>query len=126
MVTGTSRQAAAAAPSLRLDAGLSLLRRAHRWARVLPQGGEFKGIRETGHFHLPELPVRDLRALIQPVRLADTHRRLLCQDLKNFGMKKDLWIKRCRLPLPLTLWLRVPAARLTREACLPRACGGLA
>ena len=93
---------------------------------MLPQGGEFKGIRETGHFHLPELPVRDLRALFQPVRLADTHRRLLCQDLKNFGMKKDLWIKRCRLPLPLTLWLRVPAARLTREACLPRACGGLA
>ena len=97
MVTGTSRSAAAAAPSLRLEAGLSLLAaRSIGGARVLPQGGEFKGIRETGHFHLPELPVRDLRALFQPVRLAETHRRLLCQDLKNFGMKKDLWIKRCR------------------------------
>ena len=94
-------------------------------ARVLPQGGEFKGIRETGHFHLPELPVRDLRALFQPVRLVDTHRRLLCQDLKNFGMKKDLWIKRCRLPplpdpLPTSTCREadsrgVPAASLRRS-----------
>ena len=94
MVTGTSRSAAAAPPfASRLacpscDALIG-------GAGAVPQGGEFKGIRETGHFHLPELPVRDLRAPFQPVRLADTHRRLLCQDLKNFGMKKDLWIKRC-------------------------------
>ena len=101
---------------------------------MLPQGGEFKGIRETGHFHLPELPVRDLRALIQPVRLADTHRRLLCQDLKNFGMKKDLWIKRCRPTPPDPLATSacreadsrgVPAASLRRSG-LSVACGCVA
>jgi hypothetical protein len=35
------------------------------------QAGEFKGIRETGFFHLPELP-----------------------DLKLFGMDKALWTTR--------------------------------
>ena len=41
------------------------------FARPIRQAGEFKGVRETGFFHLPELP-----------------------DLKTFGMTKELWIRR--------------------------------
>ena len=72
------------------------------------QGPEFKGVRETGYFHLPELPVILVDAPCRDIQLVnemsvtgpcpdESRVCVVPQDLKTFGMKKDLFIKRCGL-----------------------------